>query len=137
MIFLGATFAAGVALFVASVIMGQELDDTCGTPKLRKYNTAISTMGAVLASVSMAFLIAERKAPPNSSPHTLVWQMLITVLCVAIMILAIFVQGEVSGECSKVVNVSNILTWVSGSAALLSLGAIGYSCSKKVTPVAG
>lgn len=137
MIFLGATFAAGVALFVASVIMGQELDATCGTPKLRKYNTAISTIGAVLASVSMAFLIAERKAPPNSSPHTLVWQMLITVLCVAIMILAILVRGEVYGACSKVVNVSNILTWVSGSAALLSLGTIGYSCSKKVTPVAG
>ncbi len=133
MIFLGGMFVAGVALFIASVIMGQELDANCGSPTLRKYNTAISTMGAVLASGSMAFLIAERNAPSSKSPHSLIWKMLITILCATIMVLAIVIRGEIQPACTKVRNISTVLMWAAGGAAIVSLGTIGYGCRNKDT----
>lgn len=110
-VFVGFTFLAGIALFAVSLNMDKDLDSSCGSTALRKYNRGISTIGAILTAISLSYFMCCRESMKKTSPKAIF--AILGVLSATIAVLSILLFSKADKSCKNIRKWSIILMCVS------------------------
>ena len=127
-VFMMAMFVVGLLLFIASIMMSNEIDSNeCGNQTVRRLNTGISTIGVILTTSSISFLVCKNTcACADEEKSANMFLGLSAMLSIAVLVLAVMINNQLSGPCDEAKKWATILTAISGTTAAFSIGLLIY-----------
>lgn len=127
-VFMMAMFVVGLLLFIASIMMGNEIDSNeCGNQSVRRLNTGISTIGVILTTSSISFLVCKNTcACSDEEKSANMFLGLSAMLSITVLVMAVMINNQLSGPCDEAKKWATILTAISGTTAAFSIGLLIY-----------